>query len=494
MKHRLNIIAIVIFFLTFSISQAQQVKNILYINSYSIDNKWSCQLYESTSTLTVNLSAIKKSILPNNAIFIILKQSVLERYLSKTAVLISACILFIILSSLLYINIKRRIKQQKEIAQNVESSFYNMIESASEAIVIIQNGAFVYTNNKFQEILGYTDEEIIGRNMTDFVHKDSLELVKQRYTARLRGEDVPKEYEIKAIHKTGSINNIILSAGVINYKGIKSDYVLLKDITENKKALEEIKELKERYANIFNNTISPSLLLDGEIIIDCNNSAVDFFKAKNKEDIIGKTPFFLSPEYQPNRKPSKEYAKEKINECFKKGNISFKWNHKDFNNTIKPAVIFLNIIKSSDKELIFVSIENLTDISELKDLQQKTEKKFNTIFNSSQLPMLIMNEALITECNDAAVSLFKANSKEDLIGKSTIDLSPEKQLNELTSFEMADGIKFLFDSNGKADFEWTHQSLTGELLYCKINMTLINFNNGENNMISIIEEISKNNV
>jgi len=54
---------------------------------------------------------------------------------------------------------------------------------------------------------------------------------------------------------------------------------------------------------------------------------------------------------------------------------------------------------------------------------------------------------------------------------------------------MADSIKFFFDNNGNTNFEWLHETFEGDMIYCDIHLSLIDFKNDENIMLCFIKEI-----
>ena len=79
--------------------------------------------------------------------------------------------------------------------QMYEAKYRNLVEKASEGIVIIQNKACTYINPHLAEMLGYSVEDIIHKPFTDFIHPDELQKVADRHTRRLAGEEVPSVYE-----------------------------------------------------------------------------------------------------------------------------------------------------------------------------------------------------------------------------------------------------------------------------------------------------------
>jgi PAS domain S-box-containing protein len=46
-------------------------------------------------------------------------------------------------------------------------------------------------------------EEMVGREYLKFMHPEEKERIEQRLSRRLRGEDVPRNYEVRLLHRDG---------------------------------------------------------------------------------------------------------------------------------------------------------------------------------------------------------------------------------------------------------------------------------------------------
>jgi hypothetical protein len=83
----------------------------------------------------------------------------------------------------------------------------------------------------------------------ELIHPDYRELVKERAEARLRGADVPWEYEYMILPKQGGVRWVNMTAGVIEFEGRPAIIATLFDVTDRKRAEEEtVKLFEERIA------------------------------------------------------------------------------------------------------------------------------------------------------------------------------------------------------------------------------------------------------
>ena len=94
-------------------------------------------------------------------------------------------------------------KAQKRLLQ--ADMFYALVENAFVAIYVMQEGRFIYTNKKFQEIFGYTEEELLNKPNRDLTHKDDMALVMENIKERTQELGLGMEYCFRGVKKSGEI-------------------------------------------------------------------------------------------------------------------------------------------------------------------------------------------------------------------------------------------------------------------------------------------------
>ena len=94
-----------------------------------------------------------------------------------------------------------------------------MAENTLMGVFIQEYGPFSYVNPRMAEMLGYEREEMIGKQVLDFVHPDDRRLVHSKKVKRIRGRDVPTQYEFRALCKDGSFKWVEIHAANIYYQG-----------------------------------------------------------------------------------------------------------------------------------------------------------------------------------------------------------------------------------------------------------------------------------
>ncbi|HUA25504.1 MAG TPA: histidine kinase [Steroidobacteraceae bacterium] len=102
-------------------------------------------------------------------------------------------------------------------------------------------------------------------------------------------------------------------------------------------------------------------LLEGDRFVDANRTAAVMFGLESERAAIGLTPWALSPELQPNGRPSEELARERILTAAREGGITFEWTHKraDDNKSF-PAEVDLSSLSTEGTTLALALVHDVT--------------------------------------------------------------------------------------------------------------------------------------
>jgi len=137
-----------------------------------------------------------------------------------------------------------RRKQVEERLHESEQNFRALSENANEGILIATGkGAHVYANEQAAKLTGYSVAELLGMNMKELASPDELNKLAQRLRRRLTEEYVPQRYETAIIRKDGERVPIDLVGAKTIWNGQPADIVMIRDITERKRAEERLKRL-----------------------------------------------------------------------------------------------------------------------------------------------------------------------------------------------------------------------------------------------------------
>lgn len=185
-------------------------------------------------------------------------------------------------------------KQAEEALRKSEEWFRRLAETTSTAIFIYQEEKFVYVNRAAEELSGYTRAELLTKRFWDVVHPDYQEMIRQRGLARQRGESVPNRYEFKIVCKDGTERWIDFTAGRIDWFGKPAAIGSAFDITERKRAEEDLRRSREEYLQFFMEDITADYIATADgTVRQCNPAYVNIFGFSSMEEALATNIFSL---------------------------------------------------------------------------------------------------------------------------------------------------------------------------------------------------------
>ena len=120
-----------------------------------------------------------------------------------------------------------------------ENLFEILANKSPVGLCIVQDGRFCYTNPTFQNITGYREDELLGRDSLELIVPEDKERVRENTTKMLKGERI-LPYQFRVTHKNGSIKWIMELVVTIRYSGRWATLGNFIDITERKQMEETL--------------------------------------------------------------------------------------------------------------------------------------------------------------------------------------------------------------------------------------------------------------
>jgi PAS domain S-box-containing protein len=159
-------------------------------------------------------------------------------------------------------------KRAEEALCDSEELARGMLEAATTGIYFLEDGKFLYVNRLFEEISGYTSDELLGTHSLDYVHPDDRETVRAKAIEVLKSHS-SSPYEFRLIRKDSGIVWVLDRVASIQYKGKRSVLGTLMDITERKHAEEDVGRYTKQLETLFNigTTVSQTLNLE-ELLVN----------------------------------------------------------------------------------------------------------------------------------------------------------------------------------------------------------------------------------
>ncbi len=158
-------------------------------------------------------------------------------------------------------DITERKQAERELVES-ENRFRSLVEQSLTGIFIIQDRKLAYCNPRFAEILGYASEdELLGKDLISIaVGKDLL--TADDTLRRMFGEQIgPVSHAFSATRKDGAVIELGLQGNRATYLGRPAILGMMQDISEKKRAEEQIAQYVAQLENAFMSTVKVATTL-----------------------------------------------------------------------------------------------------------------------------------------------------------------------------------------------------------------------------------------
>ena len=160
-------------------------------------------------------------------------------------------------------NVTEQLKARERLRAS-EEKYRSVVEGSRDAIIIHRKGNIIFANVTSFAATGYSPEDLLGRNVLEFVVPEQREMVRERMKARVSDQDVPSTYEITLITRDRGLLPVEMSASIIQYEGKPAYMIFLRDISERitlenqlrqAQKMEAVGQLAGGVAHDFNNLL-----------------------------------------------------------------------------------------------------------------------------------------------------------------------------------------------------------------------------------------------
>lgn len=344
---------------------------------------------------------------------------------------LSSCILISLLVTIILKRPSELESLTKKQARNLlksETKYRTIFNQAAVGIAKINflTNEYLEINEQYCKILGYTPEELAGKNFKTITHPDDLQetidLLKKLITGELKKVTLEKRY----INKHGEIvwARVTVSPQWMEGEKPKTVISVVEDITEKKKAEQTIKKSEEQYKTLFDN--SPIALWEEDLsdvkaylselglvreekklvidylkkhpevidkcialikIINVNNECLVLHNAKSKEELIQNFPQTIK-HGTFNAMISILIG---VTQLEKKGKVESKINFP--NGKSKDISLVWNVVEGYEESLerIIVSTEDITQRKAAQKVILESQTRIESLINTI--------DGIVWECN-----------------------------------------------------------------------------------------------
>ena len=301
-----------------------------------------------------------------------------------------------------------------------EEKFAKAFKSSPDAISVheLESGRYVEVNDGFLRLFGGSREEIIGRTPLELgVWAEAVE--REAFVSRLRSEGSVRQHFVKVCNHAGEIRLCELSAEVFEVGGRPHNVTVLRDVTEQRRAEQALRESEETFARAFRaspDAISISELASGRLI-DINEG-FEKLSGYTRAELIGHTAEELGLW-------AEEGGRDRLAEGLRRhGSVrNLQMRVQNRSGEQGDFLVSGETVEIGGRKCLVIVAHDIRDRLRAEQALRESEEKFARAFQSSPMVLTIaeLETGRFVEVNDAFERL-SGHTRAEAIGRTSMEL------------------------------------------------------------------------
>ncbi len=274
-------------------------------------------------------------------------------------------------------------KQAEEALRKSEKMLQTIIEAEPECVKVLDKNANLIMMNRAGLDMIQVDslDQVRGQCICPLVTSDYRTAFMELTSRVFQGESGTLLFEMVGMKG----RRLWLETHAVPLRNEKNEITALlgvtRDVTERKRAEEELREKEGNYRLLFESANDGIFIHDETGFIDCNQKGAEMY-GLTKAEIIGRSPGEFAPKLQPDGRLSSEVAGEKIRAALNGVPQVFEWQPVRADGSPFDVEITLSRLELGGKMCVQAIVR---DISERKRAEEERAKLQAQLFQSQKM-------------------------------------------------------------------------------------------------------------
>lgn len=336
-------------------------------------------------------------------------------------------------------------------------------------------------NKAFSKKYGYSESEASSLTIPELHPEEERERAKKALE-EIREDSSSRNHLWRHISKDGEQFFVDISSHSYDYEERRARMVFIHDVTERIKAERKAQKAFNELNHHVNNSPLGMVKWNADFeIIEWNNRATEKI-GYSSEEVLGKTPYHFEYHSDDELKTVEQEMDYLISGEKEKSRYDVKLYDK--NSELIDLRVHASARRDEDGKLISV-ITFLEEVTRQKTIQLRYQR----LFENANDGIFLMEKDRFIECNEQVCNMFGC-SKEEILGKTPADYSPDYQPDGKPSLEKAQSVINKALTEGPQVFYWQHQQKGGSLIDTEVSLNSLSLG-GNIYIQAIVRDITK---
>ncbi len=302
----------------------------------------------------------------------------------------------------------------------------NFFEISFDAFFVEKGNKIIKINPAFTKILGYDQNDLEKISVLDLMHPDYVNIVSERLTRRLKGEQVEADVMFPMLCKDGSYKwteSVIatdVKAGMI--------FAVLRDISQKKideeklnNYTQKLKDDEQQIQTIFDGAPDPVIVIDSESNVLRWNPKAEFVFGWKTTEIIGKPlyEFIIPTQHRESHKKGMEHFLTTGEGTIINKTYEIEAVNKE--GAEFPVSISVSPIKMGEKYFFIGFVRDITESKKAVDELYENEEKLRLVLENISEGVIVANaDKKVVMANYMANEIFGIE-EDDKISSNLTD-------------------------------------------------------------------------
>jgi len=324
----------------------------------------------------------------------------------------------------------KRLSEALKESKELLAVFFSL-SPASMAITRMRDGILIDVNKAWEDVTGLNRDEIIGRTTAELnIWVDGGD--RERLFNELKERGKVRDFESQLRHKSGSVTNILMTMERIEMEGGQYFLGVAQDITNRKKAEENLKQSEKKFAEAFLKNAIPAAITtfkEGRYI-EVSESFLTLMGLERSE-VVGNTSTgigFITLEQRT----------VVLNEFAEKGFVAnLELQIRTKGGECRYGLLNSVLISFSGEDHLLTMVIDITDRKGAEEKAQNLSNFLQTLFNTIPSPIFCKDINGLYQDFNKEFEAYTGKTRKEIIGKGVYEMYPQHVADKYNEKDLA---------------------------------------------------------